>query len=72
LAWVFTVSVTASSRASLDYLRALCTEQGVEDPETLAKQLLILIDGAITVALVMGDHRAADNAQCRVRKLLEL
>jgi AcrR family transcriptional regulator len=56
----------------LDYVRKLCTEQGVHDPEALAKQLLILIDGAITVALVMGDHSAADNAQCMARKLLDL
>lgn len=56
----------------LDYVRELCTEHGATDPETLAKQLLILIDGAITVALVMGDHSAADNAQCMARKLLDL
>ena len=56
----------------LDYVRELCTEHGATDPETLARQLLILIDGAITVALVMGDHSAADNAQCMARKLLDL
>ena len=56
----------------LDYLHELCTEHGADDPQTLAKQLLILIEGAITVALVMGDHSAADNAQCMARKLLDL
>ena len=56
----------------LDYVRELCTEHGASDPEKTAKQLLILIDGAITVALVMGDHSAADNAQCMARKLLDL
>jgi len=56
----------------LDYLCELCTEHGAEDPQLLARQLLILIDGAITVALVMGDHSAADNAQCMARKLLDL
>ena len=56
----------------LDYVCELCTEHGAEDPQTLAKQLLILIDGAITVALVMGDYSAADNAQCMARKLLDL
>ncbi|WP_223448781.1 MULTISPECIES: TetR/AcrR family transcriptional regulator [Pseudomonas] len=56
----------------LDYLCELCTEHGAEDPLLLARQLLILIDGAITVALVMGDHSAADNAQCMARKLLDL
>ncbi|MGY2263409.1 TetR/AcrR family transcriptional regulator [Pseudomonas sp. SDO55104_S430] len=56
----------------LDYVCELCTEHGADDPQTLAKQLLILIEGAITVALVMGDHSAADNAQCMARKLLDL
>lgn len=56
----------------LDYVCELCAEHGAEDPQLLAKQLLILIDGAITVALVMGDHSAADNAQCMARKLLDL
>ncbi|MGC5699037.1 TetR/AcrR family transcriptional regulator [Pseudomonas sp. NFXW11] len=56
----------------LDYLCELCQEHGVQHPKALAAQLLILIDGAITVALVMGDHSAADNAQCMARKLLDL
>ncbi len=56
----------------LDYVVELCTEQGVADPQQLARQLLILIDGAITVARVMGDHSAADNAQNMARKLLDL
>ena len=48
----------------------MCVEQGVEDPDALARQLLILIDGAITVALVMGDHSAADHAQDMLKILL--
>lgn len=54
----------------LDYVTRLCVEQRVEDPEALARQLLILIDGAITVALVMGDHSAADHAQDMLKILL--
>ncbi|UVL81495.1 TetR/AcrR family transcriptional regulator [Pseudomonas sp. B21-028] len=54
----------------LDYVTRLCIEQGVEDPEALARQLLILIDGAITVALIMGDHTAADHAQAMLNVLL--
>ncbi|BAV75503.1 transcriptional regulator, TetR family [Pseudomonas chlororaphis subsp. aurantiaca] len=61
----------------LDYVLELCKahiaeKHGTEDPEEQARQLLILIDGAITVALVMGDRSAADNAQCMARKLLDL
>jgi hypothetical protein len=50
----------------------LCKEHGVQDPQAQARQLLILIDGAITVALVMSDQSAADTAQCMARKLLDL
>jgi AcrR family transcriptional regulator len=56
----------------LDYVSGLCKEHGVQDPQAQARQLLILIDGAITVALVMSDQSAADTAQCMARKLLDL
>ena len=56
----------------LDYVTHLCTEQGVEQPEVLGKQLLVLIDGAITLALVMGDHDAADQAQDVLKTLLAI
>lgn len=56
----------------LDYVCELCAEHGVADPQTVARQLLILIDGAITVALIMGDHNAAEDAQRVARKLLDL
>ncbi|MCJ8207571.1 TetR/AcrR family transcriptional regulator [Pseudomonas sp. RGM2987] len=54
----------------LDYVGRLCLEQGVENPDALARQLLVLIDGAITVALVMGDHSAADHARDMLEILL--
>ncbi|AKK00098.1 TetR family transcriptional regulator [Pseudomonas sp. Cab53] len=56
----------------LDYVTRLCVDQGVENPDALARQLLILIDGAITVALVMGDHGAADQARDMLGSLLKL
>jgi len=56
----------------LDYVTGLCIEQGTEQPELLARQLLILIDGAITLALVMGDHAAADQAQEALKTLLAI
>ena len=55
----------------LDYVTRLCIEQGVENPDALARQILILIDGAITVALVMGDHSAADDARSLLNALIE-
>ena len=54
------------------YAQELCQAHGLPDPEQQAAQLLILIDGAITVALIMGDSTAADNAQHMARTLLGL
>jgi AcrR family transcriptional regulator len=54
----------------LDYILELCRPLHVPQPERLARQLLILIDGAITLALVMGDHDAADNAREVAQQLL--
>ncbi len=55
-----------------EYALELCEAHGTPDPERQAAQLLILIDGAITVALVMGDSTAADNARCMAQTLLGL
>ncbi|WDH32744.1 TetR/AcrR family transcriptional regulator [Pseudomonas chlororaphis] len=71
------VVARAHKQKLFDYVFELCKEHasekpGTEDPQEQARQLLILIDGAITVALVMGDRSAADNAQCMARKLLDL
>ncbi len=62
----------AHKRKLFEYALELCQAHGTPDPEQQAAQLLILIDGAITVALVMGDSTAADNAQCMARTLLQL
>jgi AcrR family transcriptional regulator len=56
----------------LDYALELSEEQGASDPEALAKQLLILMDGAITVARVMGDHSSADSARDIAQQLLKV
>ncbi|AZE61048.1 HTH-type transcriptional regulator YjdC [Pseudomonas fluorescens] len=62
----------AHKQKLFEYALELCQAHGNPDPERQAAQLLILIDGAITVALVMGDSTAADNAQCMARTLLQL
>lgn len=61
----------AHKQKLFDYALELCQELNVDQPETLAKQLLILIDGAITLALVMGDHSAADSARDMAQLLLK-
>ncbi|MDE1164660.1 MAG: TetR family transcriptional regulator [Pseudomonas sp.] len=53
-----------------DFVQALCRAHDATDPQALARQLLILIDGAITVARVMGDLGAADQARLVAQRLL--
>ena len=62
----------AHKQKLFEYALELCQAHGGADAERQAAQLLILIDGAITVALVMGDSTAADNAQQMARTLLKL
>lgn len=62
----------AHKQKLFEYALELCQAHGTPDPERQAAHLLILIDGAITVALVMGDTTAADNAQSMARTLLQL
>lgn len=47
----------------LDYVLELSEQLNIEHPAVLARQLLILIEGAITTAYVMGDWSASDNAR---------
>ncbi|WNW09784.1 TetR family transcriptional regulator [Pseudomonas sp. DTU_2021_1001937_2_SI_NGA_ILE_001] len=47
----------------LDYVLELTEALQVEHPQALARQLLVLIEGAITTARVMGDYSAADSAK---------
>ena len=62
----------AHKQKLFEYTLELCQAHGTPEPERQAAHLLILIDGAITVALVMGDASAADNARCMARTLLGL
>ncbi|HEY6773263.1 MAG TPA: TetR family transcriptional regulator, partial [Oxalicibacterium sp.] len=52
------------------YLLQLTKEYGAADPEELAYEFLMLIDGAITMALVMNDRNAACKGKQLARKLL--
>ncbi|MEQ1298656.1 TetR/AcrR family transcriptional regulator [Acinetobacter soli] len=54
----------------LDYIFELTSQMNVEQPMVLAKQLLILIEGAITTSHVMGDMSSADSAKDVVQLLL--
>jgi AcrR family transcriptional regulator len=54
-----------------DYVLELCEQLPIEQPGVLAKQLLILMEGAITLARVMGDNSAADSAKDVAQLLLK-
>ncbi|POA86409.1 TetR family transcriptional regulator [Pseudomonas sp. FW305-E2] len=55
----------------LDYTLELTSALGVNDPTGLAKQLLLIIEGTITVAHVMGDNTALDSAREIAKVLLK-
>ncbi|MCA1177598.1 MULTISPECIES: TetR/AcrR family transcriptional regulator [unclassified Pantoea] len=55
----------------LDYTLELAEQLNVEHPGDLARQLLILLEGAITMSYVMGDESAADNARDIAKLMLE-
>lgn len=55
----------------LDYTLELTEQLNIEQPAVLARQLLILIEGAITMSYVMGDCSAADSARDVAKLLLE-
>ncbi len=62
----------AHKQKLFEYLLELCKAHGTPAPQQQAAQLLILVDGAITLALIMGDVTAADNAHGMARTLLAL
>lgn len=55
----------------LEFVLEICQQYCAADPEALARQFLILIDGAITVAHVLGDNNSADNARQVAQTLLK-
>jgi len=55
----------------LDYALELSEQLNVEHPAALARQLLVLLEGAITMSYVMGDSSAADNAREIAKLMLE-
>lgn len=55
----------------LDYTFELTEQLNTDQPLDLARQLFILMEGAITTARVMGDYHAADNAKEVAQMLLK-
>lgn len=55
----------------LDYTLELTEQLGIEHSSALARKLLILVEGAITISRVMGDYSAADDARDIAQLLLQ-
>lgn len=55
----------------LDYTLELTGQLDIKQPAVLARQLLILIEGAITISRVMGNYSAADDARDMAQLLLK-
>lgn len=54
-----------------EYTLELTEQLAIEQPAALARQLLILMEGAMTTAHVLGDHCAADSARDIAQLLLK-
>ncbi|CAM2147242.1 HTH tetR-type domain-containing protein [Pararobbsia alpina] len=59
---IFKVSRLHKERL-LAFILGLCEQAGAKDPVALSRQLLVLVDGAIAVALVSGQPDPADDAK---------
>ena len=55
----------------VDYARDLAAAAGLRDPEKLARDIVLLQEGAIVVAHVMGDLAAATRAREIARTLID-
>lgn len=55
----------------LDYTLELTQQLEIDQPLPLARQLFLLVEGAITMSRVMGDNNAADDARHVAQLLLK-
>ena len=63
--------VASHKRTLTEYLASLARQEGaVPDADTLARELVLLVDGAIVTASIQGDPRAADDAREAAAKLI--
>jgi AcrR family transcriptional regulator len=64
-------AASAHSRAIQDMLLELATLAGAEDPQLLAENLMVLVDGSLVVRHVMGNPNAAHIARRNAEMLLK-
>lgn len=63
-------AVLAHKHRDRGYLEALASEAQAPDPAALARQLMLLLEGAIITALVQDDRNAARDARAVAEALL--
>lgn len=59
------------SRLILDFVRAIAAQAGARDPDTLATQLALLMDGSIVFAYVGSGPAAVEAAKAAAEKLID-
>ena len=64
-------SAAEHKRLVLNYIEAQTTALGAPDPATLAREIMLLMEGAIVLAHVANDDRAAATAKNAANKLIE-
>jgi AcrR family transcriptional regulator len=62
--------VALHTRSLTEYLARLAQEEGATQPETLARELLLIVAGAIVAASIQGDGQAAHDARELATKVL--
>ena len=62
--------VVSHKHALTEYLTRLARSEGAAKPEALARELLLLVDGAIVTASIQHDARVADDAGEAARKVI--
>ena len=62
--------VASHKRTLTEYLADLVREEGAAEPDALARELLLLVDGAIVTASIQGSARPADDAREAAAKVI--
>ena len=60
----------AHKQAVLAWVRELAGEAGAEDPDTLARSLMLLLDGGLADGALAADRAAAQAAKVAARSLV--
>lgn len=54
-----------------EYMEGLATRAGARDPEGLAKELVLLFEGAMVMAVVSGNPKVAQQAKAIAQRCVE-